>query len=431
MTRPTTIVALLAAGTVLAEAGSAAAAVADRVVAEVPGGSSVAVRGSSLAWQVAGPGGAAAVLAPGGSRTVQRFDAGRVGGEVTLGEDARGRRTLVFTRCERPGRCTLRQVDVRSGRQGVVAGVRGAIAEVALRRGRLAWIAGSRVLVRALTGGRTRRQFVGRGIEPDGLDHDGRRLVVTGSVAPRAGNGAFAVRLVAIGGSRVRFSWRREYGEQYRTVRDPILERDGVVVSASISNTGANDLTRISFARGRRRQVPVGAYFTALARDGARTAYVLAPGEGGCASGASGEPGFETPGAPASCRIVRAGADPVGGRERITPPELSLVRRPVPAGGGVEVGGRLVTRTVRRGRVVARTGLAGAEVELQVAPASGREADLTAPLVFPPTGPRVVTDAAGRFALGLAPDPAERVVRALTVATPRAWSGDVLTILQR
>lgn len=410
------------------------AAQADRVVAEVSDSSSIAIDGSLLAWQETVAEGDNAVVLDDG-RTRRRFNAGGFGGQVTLGDDERGRLTLVFTRCERESRCTLRRVDPRTGRARTVRGIVGSFVDVELRRGRLAWIARNAVRTRALAGGPTRRQGVGRGkIELSGLDHDGRRLVVVGEVEPEIGSAAFALRLVRFGSSRARSLTRVNSGEEYRTIREPILERDGVVLTRSNSDLGAGELLRVPVdSRKRSVRVALGADFNALARGGGRTAYVQAPGDG-CASGASGVPGDDIPGAPASCRIVRASADPFGTRARATPPVLELDEEATPAAdGSAEVSGRLLTFSVRRGRVVGRDGVAGAAVEVQVGrppPNFDPEENRDPGLSFSEAGaPRTATtDGDGRFALILEPDAKDRIIRAVTAATPRAFSRDVLFI---
>ncbi|HEX8102389.1 MAG TPA: hypothetical protein VF533_07250 [Solirubrobacteraceae bacterium] len=423
MRAPLPIALALALGAVapVAPAGAATPVTPDRVVAEAPEIRDVAADGRATAWAEADERGrVTAVLDPrvgrGGRR---RFAAGIAAGEVTLGTDAAGRRVLVYTVCAGEVSCRLRRVDLRTRRSRPIAGIGGLILSPELARGRLAWIGSGGVLYRGLRGGRVRRQRVGGAIGLTGLDHDGRRLVVTGDVYTGRGNGATDLRLVRFGGARARTVHTVTFGAAYHVIRAPMLTGGHVDVVDALQEESATDVARISLRDGRRRRLAVGAHYVALAEGGGTFAYAMGSGLSGCPTG--GDPRDEAEVAPASCRVVRT-KDPFGARPRLLPRMLTIApAATVLADGTAEVAGRLEDRTVRRGKVIARRGYAGAEIDVAVSPAG-----LEQPAFGPPA--RVVTDAEGRWVIRLAPDRIPRLVRAVTVEAPRAWSEDMAAV---
>lgn len=403
-------------------AGPAGAAVSpDRVMGEATEIRDLAVEGRVTAWAEAdAKGRVTAVLdtnpARGGQR---RFPAGVAGGEVTLGTDAGGRLVLVHTVCSGEVSCRLRRVEVRSGRARAVSGIGGLVLSPELARGRLAWIGSGGVLHRGLSGGRVRRQPVGRSIGLTGLDHDGRRLVVTGEVYTGRGRGATDLRLARFGRSRARTIHTMTFGKAYHVMRGPVLAGDHVDVIDATQEESASDVSRVSLRDGRRRRLALGAHYTVLAVGGGVTAYAMASGLSGCPTG--GDPRAEAEVAPASCRVVRT-KDPFSRTRRLLPRMLTIGPTPtLLPDGSAEVSGRLEARTVRAGKVIARRGFAGAQVDVAVSPAG-----LETPDFGPPT--RVATDADGRWRLRLAPDGRARLVRAVTVDAPHAWTENMATV---
>ena len=98
----------------LAAAPSPAGAAADVPVAEVGSSAALAVHRDTLAW-IEDDGPETVVLRHPDGRT-QRLPASDGTHELSLGRDRRGRLVLVYARCATPRRCSLRRVDVRSGR---------------------------------------------------------------------------------------------------------------------------------------------------------------------------------------------------------------------------------------------------------------------------------------------------------------------------
>jgi len=278
-----------------------------------------------------------------------------------------------------------------------------------LRRGTLAWLQGEVIRVRPLKGGASRAQAGAGEMDVQGLDHDGRRLVVVGFVDPEAGMGATELRLVELGSRRPRVLRNVTFGEQYHVMRDPVLSRGHVdVVDAFVEDVGY-DLVRLPLrGDGRQERRGVGLRFTKFARGGGAAAYAASPGLGACQSGG---PEYETDDyAPASCRIVRAGADPFGARERLLPPTIVLdaTERAIT--------GRLMRRVMREGRAVARRGVAG--VAVTVVPLDAKPGA---------RGQEARTDAQGRFSVEPGGKPGA-LFGAVTVGRPRAWAEDPVAL---
>jgi len=325
----------------------------DIPVGEVEGSVALTVHGDTLAWIEYEE---TVVLRRPDGRTQRFADANRTE-ELSLGRDARGRLVLVYPICATTRRCVLRRVDVRTGRRRTVAGIRGRISYPVLRRGVLAWVQGDGVggvRTRALAGGPVRSQWVGRDLGVSGLDHDGRRLVVTGVTTSCCGQEDFDLRAVTLGSRRVRVLRSVTRGEDYRAMHTPELTGDGAVdVADADTEETAAVITRVPLDKPRRRTVRYfGMGFTTFARGGGQLAYVEAPSYLGC--GSLIDPEDDDAGLVfGGCRIVRVGADPFGDDERTLPAELLSGKAVAEPGGGFRVGGQLRQRVFRNERKAA------------------------------------------------------------------------------
>jgi len=176
-------------------------------------------------------------------RTVDRQGAARgEAGEVDIARDAQGRKLLAFTDCPKEDRCTVRVGPLLAG--PFRAALTGADSSFSVSGGRAYTLRKGRVVSRALTGGRVRREPAPAG-EGDALSVDAARGIVAvvydGGEDPDDDTASISTTVHRAGSRKVVYVGGESFSQSPRTAFDARILAGGVSALYSVFRLAPED----------------------------------------------------------------------------------------------------------------------------------------------------------------------------------------------